>query len=81
MASKLTVLSREWCHLCDELLEALRPLALELGVDIEVFDVDFDPSLEERWGELVPVVLSGQTELCHYHLDPSAIRAHFRNFR
>ena len=63
MASKLTVLSREWCHLCDELVEALRPLALELGLDIEVIDDDLDPSLEERWGELVPVVLSGQTEL------------------
>lgn len=81
MAETLTVLSRAWCHLCDELVDALRPLADELGFDFEVVDVDLDSALEERWGERVPVVLSGQTELCHYHLDPSAIRAHFRNFR
>lgn len=81
MAAKLTVLSRNWCHLCDELVAALRPLADELGFDFDVVDVDLEPSLEERWGELVPVVLSGDDELCHYHLDSSAIRAHFGNFR
>ena len=81
MSRRLTVLSREWCHLCHEMVDQLRPLAAELSFDFEVLDVDLDPELEERWGELVPVILAGQTELCHYHLDSAAIRTHFLNFR
>lgn len=78
---RLTVLSREWCHLCHDLLDALRPLAAELSFEFEVIDVDQHPALEERWGELVPVVLAGEHELCHYHLDADAVRAHFGLFR
>lgn len=75
---RLTVLSREWCHLCHDLLDALKPLQDELGFDIEVIDVDAFPELEAQWGENVPVVLAGSLELCHYFLDEAAVRAHFR---
>ncbi len=77
---ELTVLSREWCHLCHELVEALEPIALELGWSVRVVDVDEDPVLEERWNEWVPVVLAGEVELCHHHLDEAAIRAHCTGF-
>lgn len=73
----LTVMSREWCHLCHDLLAALAPLQQELGFSVEVLDVDADPALEARWNELVPVLLAGDTEICHYHLDEAALRAHF----
>lgn len=73
----LTVLSREWCHLCHDLLDALAPLREELGLSVEVIDVDAFPELEARWSERVPVVLAGDTEICHYHLDEAALRAHF----
>lgn len=77
---ELTVMSRAWCHLCHELLEKLQPLALELGWTVRVLDVDADPLLEARWDELVPVVLADDTELCHYHLDESAVRAYCERF-
>lgn len=77
---RFTVLSREWCHLCHDLLAELEPLATELGWTVEVLDVDADPALEAKWDELVPVVLAGGHELCHYHLDEAAIRAHARDF-
>ncbi|WP_341645262.1 glutaredoxin family protein [Thauera sp. SDU_THAU2] len=70
-----TVLSREWCHLCHDLVAALEPIAKEYGWAIEVIDIDQHPELEERWDELVPVVLVGDMELCHYHLDEAAVRA------
>ncbi|MCB1890166.1 MAG: glutaredoxin family protein [Rhodocyclaceae bacterium] len=78
MSRELTVLSRQWCHLCHELIDALAPLAQECGLAVEVVDVDEHPELEARWGELVPVVLAGERELCHYHLDEQAIRAYGR---
>lgn len=77
---ELTVMSREWCHLCHDLIEKLTPLAAELGWTLRVLDVDADPALEARWDELVPVVLAGEAELCHYHLDEAAVRAYCSDF-
>ena len=40
------------------------------GVAFEEIDVDSDPALEARYGELVPVLTDLQgNELCHYRLD------------
>ena len=80
MVRELTVMSREWCHLCHDLVDRLLPLAAELGWSVRVLDVDADPALEAKWDELVPVVLAGETELCHYHLDEAAIRAYCGRF-
>ena len=73
---RFTVLSRQWCHLCHVLVDALQPIADEHGWDIEVLDVDEHPALEARWGEWVPVLLHGDQELCHYHLDEAVVRAY-----
>lgn len=77
---RFTVMSRAWCHLCHELVNALQPLATEYGWEIEVIDVDQHPEHEARWDELVPVLLHGDRELCHYHLDEAAVRAYCRGF-
>ncbi len=79
--ARLIVFSRAWCHLCDDLLAALRPVCEELGADIEVVDVDSHPEFDKAYGERVPVVLGGGIELCHYFLDVAAVRAYLLNFR
>ncbi len=71
----MTVLSREYCHLCEELIAGLKRFQARYDFDIEVVDVDRHPGLEERWGEKVPVLLDGERELCHYYLDPEAVDA------
>ena len=75
----LTLLSRAYCHLCDEMREALAPLAAQAGARVVELDVDADPALEARFGELVPVLMLGGVadgvELCHYTLDVSRVRA------
>jgi len=45
---------------------------------IEVIDVDADQALEARFNELVPVLYGdpAEPELCHYHLDETAVRAY-----
>ncbi|MBT2790747.1 MULTISPECIES: glutaredoxin family protein [Paraburkholderia] len=70
----LTLYSRAWCHLCDDMRAALEPLLAEFGAQVEVIDVDSDPSLEARYNELVPVLLCDGIELCHYRLDESRVR-------
>ena len=78
---RLTVYSRAWCHLCDDLLDALRPICDEFRADIEVIDIDTHPEFEEAYNERVPVVVGGKTELCHHFLDTAAVRAYLLNFR
>jgi thioredoxin reductase (NADPH) len=77
----LTLMSRAYCHLCHEMELALRPLAAEFGFEIAVLDVDADAELERRFGELVPVLLHEETELCHYHLDDAKVRAYLSTIR
>ena len=69
----LTLLTRAYCHLCDEMLAAIRPIAASHAASIEVVDVDADAALEATYGELVPVLFAGTPatgdELCRYRLD------------
>jgi hypothetical protein len=73
--ARLTLLVRAYCHLCDEMADALRPLAHAHGSIVEVIDVDDagNGALEAAWGDRVPVLFAGApdmaTELCHYRLD------------
>ena len=73
-ATKLTLVSRRYCHLCQEMEQALEALVAEFCVDFEVLDCDADPALEALYDELVPVLLHKGTELCHYFLDVSKVR-------
>jgi hypothetical protein len=70
--------SRSWCHLCDDLLQALRALIGE-GYRVDIIDVDADPALVERYDELVPVLVGcrpwqGNEQICNYFLDENAVR-------
>jgi hypothetical protein len=75
MRPVLTVLAREYCHLCDDLIAALKQFQGRYDFEIDVVDVDRHPALEERWGEKVPVLLDGELEICHYLLDVDALDA------
>lgn len=76
MSGRLTLYGRTYCHLCEDMAAALRGLQEELGFGFEVVDVDADPAMEARYGELVPVLTDPQgEEICHYFLDIAALRA------
>jgi len=75
----LTLLVRAYCHLCDEMRAAVLPLAERAGFTVHELDVDADPALEARWGDLVPVLLAGQRELCHYRFDRAAFDAYLES--
>ena len=70
----LSVVSRSYCHLCEDMERALAPLAAEYAVEVEVIDVDSNPALLALYDELVPVLLHGENELCHYFLDIAKVR-------
>jgi thiol-disulfide isomerase/thioredoxin len=73
--------SRSYCHLCDDLLNALQKLKREYDFSVEVLDVDADDALLAKYDELVPVLAAksakcgGEEQLCHYFLDEPKVRA------
>ena len=69
-------MSRAYCHLCHDMEAVVRAIAADYGVALEVVDVDAEPELEARYGDLVPVLLHSGRELCHYFVDPDALRAY-----
>ena len=81
MAIDLTLLGRSYCHLCHEMEVALAPLAEEFGASVTVLDVDSDPALEARYDQLVPALLHGEAELCHYFLDETKVREYLAGIR
>ncbi len=81
MAIELTLVSRSYCHLCHDMEVAVAPLAAEFDAAVEVVDVDADPALEARYDELVPVLLHGETVLCHYFLDEPKVREYLAGIR
>lgn len=70
---KLTLMSREYCSLCKHMYDRLVQLQADLGFELEVFDVDERSEWVEKYDELVPVLLKGETEICHWHLDEIAL--------
>jgi thiol-disulfide isomerase/thioredoxin len=86
----LTLYWREYCHLCHDMLAQLLALRKELGGEaifsVDIRDVDADPALEARYDELVPVLATDAANgpekvLCHYFLDPVAVRAYLAEIR
>jgi hypothetical protein len=76
---KLTLLTRDGCHLCDQMLEAVRPLAAARGATVAVVDIDGDPALLSAYGKLIPVLFAGEpvsgAELCRYRIDRARVDA------
>jgi len=74
----LTVLSRSYCHLCDDMIAALEEFRgrFSLAMNVDVIDIDGRPDLEARWGDKVPVLLAGETEIFHYFFDQDRLQKH-----
>lgn len=73
------IYSRSYCHLCEDLRDALRLALGDRPAHIAMVDVDADAALVALYDELVPVLMgqdaAGQWQrLCHYHLDAQALQ-------
>ncbi|MGV8892226.1 MAG: glutaredoxin family protein [Burkholderiaceae bacterium] len=77
---KFTLYARLYCHLCDDMLQALEQLRGLASFEVVVLDVDSDALLLEQYDELVPVLVGCRDDatalqLCHYHLDSEKVTA------
>ena len=75
----LVLYSRNYCHLCQDMLIALEALRGEFVFSLTVVDVDANPEAEQKFDELVPVLTDANgIELCHYYLDAPKVRAYLQ---
>jgi len=57
MADRYELVTRDGCHLCDEMARVLDAVLPRFGLSYASLDVDADPDLRERFGDVVPVLL------------------------
>ncbi len=70
----LVVLSREGCHLCEDMVRELADLELAQAIPpVSIVDVDSDPELARRFGLKVPVLLLDDSVICHYTLNSNEL--------
>lgn len=63
-------MSREGCHLCEQMLEELAALEREARIPpVNVLDVDANPEWVRQFGFKVPVLLLDGSVICHYTLN------------
>ena len=69
-AGRLTLVQREECGLCEEMLAELTRLGSVRELPpIDLVDVDSDPVLQRRHGFDVPVLLLDGSVVCRHRLD------------
>ncbi len=63
------LLTRERCHLCDEMKVVLDDVLPALRIHYELIDVDGDPALTNRFGDTVPVLLRDGKPVAKVRID------------
>lgn len=54
---KIELVTREGCHLCDEMAAVLDEVLPSFGLSYTLRDVDAEPELRTRFTDVVPVLL------------------------
>jgi glutaredoxin len=71
------LVTRSWCHLCDDMHRALEQfrdrLEKERSFTYELQDVDADEKLLALYDEDVPALLLQGRLICKWHFDPTAV--------
>jgi glutaredoxin len=72
--TRLQLLTREGCHLCEDAATTLARIAAEAGLTPTSVDVDSDPELQAEYGDRVPVVLLDGREHSYFAVDVPRLR-------
>ncbi len=71
---RLTIVHRQDCELCDQMLAELAALGRRESLPpLTVVDVDADPQLQRRHGLQVPVLLLDGAVVCRNRLDSAEL--------
>ncbi len=66
---RVTVVSRDGCHLCEQAEQRLAELSAEHGFTLDRLDVDGDRTLANQFSDRVPVILIDGAEHGYWRLE------------
>jgi glutaredoxin len=74
-AERVVVLTRQGCHLCDEVIAHVAAVCAEIGEAYWVVDVDSDQELQRRYTDQVPVTFVDGAQHDFWRVDPVRLKA------
>jgi hypothetical protein len=77
--SRLTLLTRPGCHLCDVAREAIARVCAQTGEEWTEVDVTGDPALEDEYGFRIPVVLLDGAEHGYWRVEEERLLRDLRS--
>ena len=77
----ITVYSRTGCHLCQDAIELLETMKVELEFSIDVILIDDNPELEKLYGEQIPVTQIDGQHHDFWRIDPERFRSSLVKYR
>ena len=78
MQSRVSLIGKPGCHLCDVARQVVEHVCAELDLDYTELDITEDPFLASEYADAVPVVLVDGVEVGRYRVSPDAIRTALR---
>ncbi len=73
--SRVTLISRPGCHLCDDAREVIADVCAELGESFDEVDLTSDPDLLATYHDQVPVTLVDGAQHDFWRVDRVRLRA------
>ncbi len=79
--TKITIYSRDGCHLCDDAINTLESMREELNFEIDVIDIDQNAELVKLYSDQVPVIHIDGIHHDFYKVDPVRFRSSLEKHR
>jgi glutaredoxin len=79
--TKITIYSRNGCHLCDDAFNTLESMREELNFEIDVIDIDQNAELVKLYSDQVPVIHIDGMHHDFYKVDPVRFRSSLEKHR
>jgi hypothetical protein len=73
--TRITLIGKPGCHLCDAAREIVAKVAADLGVGWVEYDINADPRLKEDYWDLIPVTLVDGRRHDFWKVDEARLRA------
>jgi hypothetical protein len=73
LPARYELVTRDRCHLCDEMAAVLDMVLPEFGLTYTLRDVDAEPELRERFTDVVPVLLRDGRPVAKVRVDRRAL--------
>jgi glutaredoxin len=70
----VTLYGKAGCHLCDEARAVLEEVRRERPFELIEVDITFDPGINRRYAERIPVVEVNGEEAFEYVVEPEELR-------